>query len=224
MQHHGPKGLLLDQDGSLIFADGIYSASTSEVWRVTASGAKLVTTFAGEILGFDRDADTGDYFVDLDEKLARMSPSGVLTTFGAAVNGLGLWHDAVTGTQGAIDGRETAPAKATSDMYVRGGKVIEGYRVGPLSAGVPGLVSMLHRLFKEKGSGNVTWRELVQPAIELAREGRRVDGYDEGPITRHMQGREIDIAVDVGVGRSRATVWTCDLTHGYIAINADYRT
>jgi glutamate N-acetyltransferase/amino-acid N-acetyltransferase len=60
--------------------------------------------------------------------------------------------------------------------------------------------------------------------IELAREGRRVDGYDEGPIARHMKGREIDIAVDVGVGRGRATVWTCDLTHGYVAINADYRT
>jgi glutamate N-acetyltransferase/amino-acid N-acetyltransferase len=60
--------------------------------------------------------------------------------------------------------------------------------------------------------------------IELAREGRRVEGYDEAPIARHMKGREIDIAVDVGVGRGRATVWTCDLTHGYIDINADYRT
>ncbi len=60
--------------------------------------------------------------------------------------------------------------------------------------------------------------------IELAREGRRVEGYDEAPIARHMKGREIDIAVDVGIGRGRATVWTCDLTHGYIDINADYRT
>jgi glutamate N-acetyltransferase/amino-acid N-acetyltransferase len=60
--------------------------------------------------------------------------------------------------------------------------------------------------------------------IELACEGRRVEGYDEAPIARHMKGREIDIAVDVGVGRGRATVWTCDLTHGYIDINADYRT
>ncbi len=31
-------------------------------------------------------------------------------------------------------------------------------------------------------------------------------------------------AVDVGVGRGKATVWTCDLTHGYIDINADYRS
>jgi len=58
----------------------------------------------------------------------------------------------------------------------------------------------------------------------VAENGAAVPGYDEGPVARHMQGREIDIAVDVGVGRGRATVWTCDLTHGYIDINADYRS
>jgi glutamate N-acetyltransferase/amino-acid N-acetyltransferase len=39
-----------------------------------------------------------------------------------------------------------------------------------------------------------------------------------------MQGRDIDISVDVGVGRGRATVWTCDLTHRYIDINGSYRS
>jgi glutamate N-acetyltransferase/amino-acid N-acetyltransferase len=60
--------------------------------------------------------------------------------------------------------------------------------------------------------------------IAVARDGQVVAGYDEAPVARHMQGREIRIAVDVGVGRGRATVWTCDLTHGYIDINADYRS
>lgn len=60
--------------------------------------------------------------------------------------------------------------------------------------------------------------------VAVARDGMRVDGYDEAPVTAHMKGREIDIDVDVGVGRGRATVWTCDLTHGYIDINADYRS
>jgi glutamate N-acetyltransferase/amino-acid N-acetyltransferase len=41
---------------------------------------------------------------------------------------------------------------------------------------------------------------------------------------RDRRGREIEIAVDVGVGRGKATVWTCDLTHGYVDINADYRS
>ncbi len=48
--------------------------------------------------------------------------------------------------------------------------------------------------------------------------------YDEAPVAAHMKGREIDIEVDVGVGRGRAVVWTCDLTHRYITINAEYRT
>ena len=58
----------------------------------------------------------------------------------------------------------------------------------------------------------------------VAREGEAVPGYDEAPVARHMKSQEIDIEVDVGVGRGRATIWTCDLTHGYIDINADYRS
>ena len=48
--------------------------------------------------------------------------------------------------------------------------------------------------------------------------------YDEAPVAAHLKGREIDVEVDLGLGEGRATVWTCDLTHGYIAINADYRS
>ena len=58
----------------------------------------------------------------------------------------------------------------------------------------------------------------------VARNGEAVPGYDEAPVAAHMKGQEIDIAVDVGVGRGGATIWTCDLTHGYIDINADYRS
>ncbi len=70
-------------------------------------------------------------------------------------------------------------------------------------------------------------RDLVSIAVggvEIARKGEAVSDYDETPVARHMKGREIEIAVDIGLGRGRATVWTCDLTHGYIDINADYRT
>ena len=60
--------------------------------------------------------------------------------------------------------------------------------------------------------------------VRVAAKGVRVPDYDEAPIAEHMKGREIAIEVDVGVGQGQATVWTCDLTHGYIDINADYRT
>lgn len=60
--------------------------------------------------------------------------------------------------------------------------------------------------------------------IPITEEGGMAHGYDEADVAPHMQGDAIDIHIDVGVGRGRATVWTCDLTHGYIDINADYRS
>jgi glutamate N-acetyltransferase/amino-acid N-acetyltransferase len=60
--------------------------------------------------------------------------------------------------------------------------------------------------------------------IVIARDGAAVDGYDEAPVAAHMKGQEIDIDVDLALGDGKATVWTCDLTHGYISINADYRS
>ena len=58
----------------------------------------------------------------------------------------------------------------------------------------------------------------------MARDGAVVPGYDEGPVVAHMKGREIEIAVDIGLSDGKATVWTCDLTHGYIDINGSYRS
>jgi glutamate N-acetyltransferase/amino-acid N-acetyltransferase len=58
----------------------------------------------------------------------------------------------------------------------------------------------------------------------MAKDGGVVDGYDETPVVAHMEGREVEITVDIGLGRGKATVWTCDLTHGYIDINGSYRS
>jgi glutamate N-acetyltransferase/amino-acid N-acetyltransferase len=58
----------------------------------------------------------------------------------------------------------------------------------------------------------------------VARNGCAVEGYDEAPVAAHLKGQEIEIGADLGMGEGRATVWTCDLTHGYISINADYRS
>ena len=60
--------------------------------------------------------------------------------------------------------------------------------------------------------------------VWAAREGQPLADYDEAPVAAHLKGREIAIEIDLGLGDGRATVWTCDLTHGYIAINADYRS
>lgn len=60
--------------------------------------------------------------------------------------------------------------------------------------------------------------------IWAAKDGQPLADYDEAPVAKHLEGHEITIEVDLGMGDGRATVWTCDLTHGYISINADYRS
>jgi glutamate N-acetyltransferase/amino-acid N-acetyltransferase len=65
-------------------------------------------------------------------------------------------------------------------------------------------------------------------AIRFGGEWTAKDGgwtvYDEPAVDAHMKGQEIDILVDVGVGKASAVVWTCDLTKRYIEINGDYRS
>ena len=60
--------------------------------------------------------------------------------------------------------------------------------------------------------------------IEVARDGWRSPDYSEEDAAAHMKGQNVVIGVDLGLGEGRCTVWTCDLTHGYIDINADYRS
>ncbi|MHA1546614.1 MAG: bifunctional glutamate N-acetyltransferase/amino-acid acetyltransferase ArgJ [Alphaproteobacteria bacterium] len=58
----------------------------------------------------------------------------------------------------------------------------------------------------------------------VALAGQIDPDYVEAQIIGYMKGQEIEIRVDLGLGQGQFTVWTCDLTHGYIAINADYRS
>jgi glutamate N-acetyltransferase / amino-acid N-acetyltransferase len=58
----------------------------------------------------------------------------------------------------------------------------------------------------------------------VARDGERAEEYDEATAAYYMKGREIVIRIDVGVGKAASHVWTCDLTHDYVSINADYRS
>jgi glutamate N-acetyltransferase/amino-acid N-acetyltransferase len=60
--------------------------------------------------------------------------------------------------------------------------------------------------------------------IPVAENGDRATTYDEAAVAAYMRGAEIRIGVDLGLGPGKATVWTCDLTHGYISINADDRS
>lgn len=60
--------------------------------------------------------------------------------------------------------------------------------------------------------------------VLVAEKGWVSPDYHEEDAARHMKGQNLVIGIELGLGNGRATVWTCDLTHGYIDINADYRS
>jgi len=59
---------------------------------------------------------------------------------------------------------------------------------------------------------------------EVAHGGERHPDYDEETVAAYMKNDEIALSVDLGIGAGKARIWTCDLTHDYISINADYRS
>ena len=76
-------------------------------------------------------------------------------------------------------------------------------------------------------AGQKADRDLLSVSIggvPVTENGQLRADYDEARAEAHMAGQEIHFGVDIGLGRGHARVWTCDLTHGYITINADYRT
>ncbi len=76
-------------------------------------------------------------------------------------------------------------------------------------------------------SGAAADRDLLSISfgdILVAEKGWVSPDYSEEDAAAYMKGQDLVIAVDLGLGEGNSTVWTCDLTHGYIEINADYRS
>ncbi|MEE9304235.1 MAG: gamma-glutamyltransferase [Thiotrichaceae bacterium] len=104
---------------------------------------------------------------------------GVVEPYSSGFGGGGFWllHTEKNQQDIMLDGRETAPGKATADMYVdKEGHVIPGLSItGALSAGIPGQAAALHWLAENKGK--LPLSQTLQPAIDLAKEGFVVEAY-----------------------------------------------
>ena len=61
-------------------------------------------------------------------------------------------------------------------------------------------------------------------SLWAARDGAVAPDYSEAKMSAYMKRQELEVSIEVGVGRGSATVWTCDLTKEYVAINGDYRS
>ena len=60
--------------------------------------------------------------------------------------------------------------------------------------------------------------------LTAARDGLVSPDYSEAKMSAYMKNKDLEVAIDVGVGRGSAVIWTCDLTKQYVAINGDYRS
>jgi gamma-glutamyltranspeptidase / glutathione hydrolase len=102
-----------------------------------------------------------------------------------------VYYEAKSGSVWTLDFREVAPAAAKRDMYLQpDGTISVNSQTGPLAAGVPGTVAGLDAMHRKFGTR--PWKELVQPAIALARDGVATDARLERDLNSARSKRKID--------------------------------
>jgi glutamate N-acetyltransferase/amino-acid N-acetyltransferase len=178
--------------------------STSDTLMLFATGQAKHPRIADA-----KDPALKDFRAKLDELLLELAHMVVKDGEGATK----FVEVRVTGAAGAGAARRIALAIANSPL---------------VKTAVAGEDANWGRIVAAVGkSGEKADRDRLSIAIggvQVAANGQVVQGYDETPVAAHMKTADIVFEVDVGIGRGKATVWTCDLTHGYIDINGSYRT
>ena len=176
----------------------------------------------------DSDTSTSDSLI-----LAATGASGVdatnEATFSKALHGvmLDLAHQVVRDGEGATKFVEIAVTGASThyDAKIHAMAIANSPLIKTAIAGQdPNWGRVVMAIGK---SGAAADRDLLSIRfgdVEVAKDGWRSPDYSEEAAAAHMKGDNIVIGVDLGLGTGASTVWTCDLTHGYIDINADYRS
>lgn len=203
-----------------IFTDAIISQPElqSLVSRLNAQTFNCITV--------DSDTSTSDSLM-----LAATGQSGVTAgpSFEAALHEvmLDLAHQVVRDGEGATKFVEVQVSGAVSEAEaVQAAKAIAN---SPLvKTAIAGEDPNWGRVVMAVGkSGAQADRDLLSiwfGDILVADKGWVAPGYREEDGAAYMKAQDLVVRVDLGVGTGTATVWTCDLTHGYISINADYRS
>jgi len=113
----------------------------------------------------------------VDAAMATGLALGVVDQFNSGIGGGGfILIRLADGTVYTIDGRETAPAAATWDMYIQNGKFDSQLsQLGPLAVGVPGILAAYEKALELAGTISIS--ELITPSIEVARNGFEIDTY-----------------------------------------------
>ncbi len=140
---------------------------------------------------------------------------------------LDLAHQIVRDGEGATKFVEVRVTGAASDVDAE--KVARSIANSPLvKTAIAGQDPNWGRIVMAVGkSGAAADRDLLTIRFGthvVAEKGWRAEAYDEATVASYMKNPELLVDVDLGLGAGKATIWTCDLTHAYIDINADYRS
>ena len=176
----------------------------------------------------DSDTSTSDTLL-----MAATGASGIDVTgdagFAAALQGvmLDLAHQVVRDGEGATKFVAVQVTGAANDADAR--RVAMAIANSPLvKTAIAGQDANWGRIVMAVGkSGAMADRDRLSIRfgdLWVARDGWRVPDYSETAASAYMKRQELEIGVEMGLASGAATVWTCDLTHGYIDINADYRS
>ncbi|KIN62775.1 Arginine biosynthesis bifunctional protein ArgJ [Sulfitobacter noctilucicola] len=188
--------------------------------------AQADTTF--NCITVDSDTSTSDSLI-----VAATGASGVDVTGNAEFSGalervmLDLAHQVVRDGEGATKFVEIAitGAASDSDAKVHGMAIANSPLIKTAIAGEdPNWGRVVMAIGKSGAEADRDKLSISFGDVEVAKDGWRSPNYSEEAAAAHMKGEDIRISVDLGIGTGAATVWTCDLTHGYIEINADYRS
>ncbi len=206
-----------------VFTDAAIPAATLQSMLSAGADASF------NAITVDGDTSTSDTLLLFATGKAGNPPEGNFTEFSIALNDLlkDLACQVVRDGEGASKFIEITVTGAESDRAAR--TIALTIANSPLvKTAIAGEDANWGRIVAAVGrAGEAANRDamaIVIGGVQVAKDGLAVPDYDETPVVAHMKGQNIDIAVDVGVGEGRFTVWTCDLTHGYIDINGSYRT
>jgi glutamate N-acetyltransferase / amino-acid N-acetyltransferase len=206
-----------------IFTDA--SAERSELQAMLTE----LTDVTFNCITVDSDTSTSDTLL-----LAATGASGVIvdretTAFRDALHGvmLDLAHQVVRDGEGATKFVEIALTGAATDADAKTHAM--SIANSPLiKTAIAGEDPNWGRVVMAIGkSGATADRDLLKIRfgdVLVAEDGWVSPNYSEAEAAAHMKGQYLRISVDLGLGEGKSTVWTCDLTHGYIDINADYRS
>jgi len=204
--------------------------------------AKISATALQKILSRNTDATFNSITVDSDTStsdtllLAATGQSdaaplkgATLKAFEVALTGvmLNLAHQVIRDGEGATKFVEVNVTGATTDTDAH--KVALAIANSPLvKTAIAGQDPNWGRIVAAIGkSGAAAERDRLTIKfgdIVVARKGWRNPKYREEDGATYMQQPELVISVDMGLGRGKRKVWTCDLTNRYVEINADYRS